>query len=186
MSVFHGDARPLWITSSVEGVDHAVWDQVFGEYIAASHGNGFFPAVCGSQVLPASLAAPPQPPCSRCMAVLRARASSRDVLQRMAKRRPSQLERLFHRRIPLVKPRQARAAHAQTAPASAGLHPRGSTMMRRPTEPRPSHVIRAFSTWAQHAVLGQHIWRLPLHTYETGEPAEVVSPQGQLHSPASL
>jgi hypothetical protein len=94
MGAVHGDVRPLWITSSVERVDHAVWEQVLGEYIVASRGYGFFSAVCGAQVLPASLAAPPQPPCSRCMAALRARASS----QRMAKRNSGQLARLFHHR----------------------------------------------------------------------------------------
>ena len=96
------DACPIWITSFEKDVDHAVWDDVFGRMVASRDWHGSFPTVCGSDVVPAAMVAPPEPPCARCVAVLRARASIRSLPERIGKhhrhRRPGRIARLLRRR----------------------------------------------------------------------------------------
>ncbi len=115
MNAIRADARPMWITSNVERVDHAVWDQALGEHI--TEGQGRFPTVCGAQVVPAALAAPPNPPCPHCLAVLRAQASLRDLPLRMTERRSGLLAVLFRRRRPRHR---VRADTSSANPKSAG------------------------------------------------------------------
>jgi hypothetical protein len=113
MNAIRADARPMWITSNVERVDHAVWDQTLGEHI--TEGRGRFPTVCGAQVVPAALATPPNPPCPHCLAVLRAQASLRDLPLRMAERRSGLLAGLFRRRRPRHRIRAGTSANPKSA-----------------------------------------------------------------------
>lgn len=69
--------RPIWMTSTMDGAEHAIMDEQMTAGLAA--GRGVYAALCGAQVIAASLAAPPGRRCARCVAFLRARASLRDL-----------------------------------------------------------------------------------------------------------
>src|SRR5436305_6456803 len=58
-----------WVTG-VDGVDHAVTDEMMASGVRASTGR--FHAVCGGNVVSALLETPPGAPCRICRAVLRA------------------------------------------------------------------------------------------------------------------
>ncbi len=137
MNAIRADARPMWITSNVERVDHAVWDHDLGEHI--TEGQGRFPTVCGAQVVPAALAAPPKPPCPHCMAVLRAQASLRDLPDRMTERRPGLLAALFRRRRPRHRVRAGMSsANSKSAGHSRSPQPLVAETKSVPTVPPQS------------------------------------------------
>jgi hypothetical protein len=82
-----------WLTSA-DRIDHAVTDEQFTANTPEPE------AVCGATILLAPMESPPGPRCARCTAFLAARASLRDLDQRLdphRHRRPSWLGRLLHR-----------------------------------------------------------------------------------------
>jgi len=82
----------MWLTST-DRVDHAVTDEAFHDHRPEPE------AVCGAVIMLAPMETPPGPRCARCTAFLTARASLRDLEQRIdlhRHRRPSWLGRLLH------------------------------------------------------------------------------------------
>jgi len=69
--------RATWITAHSDGVEHAVDDD------AEASRPGMFDPLCSAEFYPAPMEAAPLTRCFRCMAVLRARRSLREVEQRM-------------------------------------------------------------------------------------------------------
>lgn len=63
--------RIVWVTSVTGEADHAVTDDDMGA--AITEGTGLYPALCGGQIVPAAMTAPPARVCGRCAAVIRAR-----------------------------------------------------------------------------------------------------------------
>jgi hypothetical protein len=122
-----------WLTST-DRIDHAVTDEEF-------HDNRPEPeAVCGAVIMLAPMETPPGPRCARCTAFLTARASLRDLEQRLDShrhRRPSWLGRLLHpgTLTPVVPSPRALARDGRSqapvdavgslAVASTGLHDGG-------------------------------------------------------------
>jgi hypothetical protein len=124
MTAARVEARPIWITSCHADADHAVWDDVLGERIASGRAPWYFPAVCGAHVVPAALATPPAPRCAECVAMLRARATLRDLPERRDKhphRRPGLFTRLLRRRS-RTQTQAGAGSFATTAPVPAGHH----------------------------------------------------------------
>ena len=103
--------RAVWVTA-VSGTDHAITDEVMA---AGSAHSGRRLAVCGAQVLAASLVASPGPRCHRCLARLSAwsRSEEKPKRGRHAVRRPGLLDRLLRRSptTPVVAPPLSPAVH---------------------------------------------------------------------------
>lgn len=83
--------RTTWITAQVDGVEHAVDDD------AQSSRPGIFDPLCSVEFFPAPMESAPVRRCHRCVAVVRARISLRDVEHRMDAK-PSWAGRLRCRR----------------------------------------------------------------------------------------
>lgn len=85
--------RSTWITAQCDGVEHAVDDD------ARSSRPGMFDPLCSVEFFPAPMEAGPLGRCPRCVAVVRARTSLRDVEPRLDAK-PSWANRLRCRRRP--------------------------------------------------------------------------------------
>lgn len=90
------DSDPFsWITAQADGTEHAV--TYTAQEASAALGHGIYEAVCGEQLLSASMDVGPLERCVTCVAILRARAALRDLNQRMTARQPRWLARLCPR-----------------------------------------------------------------------------------------
>jgi hypothetical protein len=87
--------RMSWVTSVADNADHAVTDDA----MVAGMSTGVYEAVCGAGFVPAAMIEPPRPPCSRCVAFLRAQRTMRDFHDRLHRRhrKPGLLARVFGR-----------------------------------------------------------------------------------------
>ncbi|GDY33716.1 hypothetical protein GTS_53490 [Gandjariella thermophila] len=100
----------MWVTCVLDGTDHAVTDTAMATGITSD--TATWEAVCGTQFVPAPLICPPCPPCPSCVAFVRARATMRDLDQRMTPARHGRhglLARVLRRRSkpPAVPPSSA-------------------------------------------------------------------------------
>jgi len=100
-----------WLTST-DRVDHAVTDEEFHDRRPEPE------AVCGAVITLAPMEAPPGPHCAQCTAYLAARASLRDLPQRLdphRHRRPCWLARAVRAVVP--------AQRTATTPDGPGVPP---------------------------------------------------------------
>jgi len=65
--------RPAWITSTTDGIDHAITASA----VDVAGLDDLPRAACGATVLPIPLVCPPGPPCGRCLANLQRPAPRR-------------------------------------------------------------------------------------------------------------
>lgn len=110
----------VWIAAMGNEAAHALCRNVIGQAIDAGDCFAALPAVCGAEVVPTNLAAPPRPACLRCLTVLRARATLRPLAERLdgPKGRTSSLVRIL-RRCAAMTPAGTDSADAS---APAGFH----------------------------------------------------------------
>jgi hypothetical protein len=69
--------RCVWVTSTVDGADHAMTDKAMAAGLAAK--RGVFLAVCSASVVAAPMIAPPGQPCARCQAFVHPQLTPRVV-----------------------------------------------------------------------------------------------------------
>jgi hypothetical protein len=88
--------RPVWMTSTMDGAEHAIMADAMTAGLAAR--NRLFAALCGTQVVAASMTAPPGRRCARCVAFQQTRASVRDLARPVLARRRWRYHLLWGRR----------------------------------------------------------------------------------------
>lgn len=108
-----------WYRCMTDDRDHAVTDEDFAQGIQQQEGR--YNAVCGHRLLISSVLAPPAPPCTRCLAYLK--APQRPTDNRPGKHRyskPCLWRRLFGSKpaMGIPSPRQSDT----DAPVAAGRH----------------------------------------------------------------
>lgn len=96
-----GRSWEVAVTCAQDGRDHLVSDEAMAAGLSGGH-TGRYVALCGHRVSAAVLACPPGPPCSRCVALWRARGDTPRPLNRRQRRhhraaRPGVVARLAPR-----------------------------------------------------------------------------------------
>jgi hypothetical protein len=71
------EPRWVWVTSTVDGVDHAVTDTAMATGLAAR--RGLFLASCGTGIAAAAMVTPPGQRCMRCQAFIHPQPTSQSA-----------------------------------------------------------------------------------------------------------